>query len=772
MTNMGRLEQPMMTRKLEEGSVLYQEGKNINEICIVIKGSIKTSGTFGENILMAGHVIGMLDLGIGKYLYNYIANEELLICYFSIESIDDIVKILTMDSSYPGIMISSLSKQMINLIGEFEQIKNLSTSLYHFINQEYLEYKEVCAGYHKEPALIKRIESLEEFEEDSAVVTVDLDYYINLDLIPLELKKKFYSANEYVTMAEVRRIHEYTLEMKQAYEFLVSYINNTKDALFAKDEDNLFMRLAELAFMLNEQNGDISLVWSRIKNITAFVSKERYMEQSVLPILIGHFKTKIKIGADLDDEQNDLTKQYTIEQIKGAKVLAKDSLDTILEFAEISDETANKFKQYLTVYHTLSDKSAMTEEADKLRKAITKLYYEIYELVFFKAEESQIAEPVIDLFLNYGYVDERFVTESQLLQLFYLKKEQETCEYPIYTMREWLQQIYYGKAEPSKNEFDLDYQGVLRDRKKSQRVSEAEERTYLADVRAKVTFEIENMFRSANKITSGKVLTFCPVLHKDLIVGSIDKLIMKKSMIAKAFDDLQKIDFSLFYRSIMYHDSSKGITKEYIEKKVLPITILMPNVGTKSTMWQETSGLKKDTSARFVMPVLSKESIDEMLLSVVGRYRWEICRNIQGIYWSDISEKSLTSEYYDYIQFYKKNRELSVQAKEKIRNEIARVRNNYREVFVQDYIQWIKYESKGSSRLNKIARTILMTYCPFPREIRSELVNFPAFAELLDRYEILQAAKIKKLENAYLSIRKSGGTITKELEENLEFHKR
>jgi hypothetical protein len=161
-----------------------------------------------------------------------------------------------------------------------------------------------------------------------------------------------------------------------------------------------------------------------------------------------------------------------------------------------------------------------------------------------------------------------------------------------------------------------------------------------------------------------------------------------------------------------------------------------------------------------------------MLLSVVGRYRWEICRNIQGIYWSDISEKSLTSEYYDYIQFYKKNRELSVQAKEKIRNEIARVRNNYREVFVQDYIQWIKYESKGSSRLNKIARTILMTYCPFPREIRSELVNFPAFAELLDRYEILQAAKIKKLENAYLSIRKSGGTITKELEENLEFHKR
>ena len=740
---MGRLEQSMMTRRLEAGTVIYQEGTTTNEICIILTGSVNAIGKYGQNTIMAGNVLGVLDLGIGKYLYNYIANEETLICYFQVETTQDLGKVFAVDNTYAGIIIGSLAKQMISITGEFEKLRSLCGEISQFIRIEYDEYKQMCKDYHKEAAHIKRIETLEEFDEDNVIVTADLDYFVNLDLISLEIKKKFYSANEYIMMSEVKRIHENILEISEAYEPIIDYINKVKHALFAKDDDNLFMRLAELAFMINESNGDISFVWSRIKNITNFVTKEKAIEQATLPVLISHFKTKIKVGADLDDEQNDLTKHYTMDQIKGAKVLAKDSLITILDYSGISQEKADKFKQYLTVYNSLTDKSAMTEEVDKLRKAITKIFYELYELIFFKAEESKMAEPVIDLFLNYGYVDEKFITESQLLQLFYLKQEQEVTEYPIYTMREWLQEIYYGKAEPSKNEFDLDYQGMLREKKKTQHVSEAQEREYLKDQKGKVTFEIENMFRAANKITSGRVLTFCPVLHKDSIIGSIDKLLQKKSIVAKAYEDLQKVDYSLFYRTILYHDTSKGISKEYIEKRILPITILMPNAGTKSSMWQETSGLRKDTPARFVMPILSKELAEDMLISVVGRYRWEICRNVQGVYWSDITEKSLTSEYYDYIQFYKKNRDLSPQAKEKVRNEIARVRNNYREVFVQDYVQWVRFESKGSSRLNKIARTILLTYCPFAKPIRAELTNFPAFSELLDRFEIL--LRLRKL---------------------------
>ena len=49
-------------------------------------------------------------------------------------------------------------------------------------------------------------------------------------------------------------------------------------------------------------------------------------------------------------------------------------------------------------------------------------------------------------------------------------------------------------------------------------------------------------------------------------------------------------------------------------------------------------------------------------------------------------EPSLTSEYFDYMQFYKKNTELSKDAKEKLQNSLVRAKNSFREMFVRDYI--------------------------------------------------------------------------------------
>ena len=50
---------------------------------------------------------------------------------------------------------------------------------------------------------------------------------------------------------------------------------------------------------------------------------------------------------------------------------------------------------------------------------------------------------------------------------------------------------------------------------------------------------------------------------------------------------------------------------------------------------------------------------------MIGDFRWELCRRVQGMRWNDVTEHSLTSDYYDYVMFYSKNRDLSQEAKEK-----------------------------------------------------------------------------------------------------------
>ena len=116
--------------------------------------------------------------------------------------------------------------------------------------------------------------------------------------------------------------------------------------------------------------------------------------------------------------------------------------------------------------------------------------------------------------------------------------------------------------------------------------------------------------------------------------------------------------------------------------------------------------------------------------------REKICRKIQGVYWNDLREPSLTSEYCDYMQFYRKNSELSAEAKDKIKTDLARCRNSQKEVFVKDYDNWMKYESQGSFRLNKVSRSILMKYCPFAKEVRSALMANPQYQKGFMKFEV------------------------------------
>ena len=202
------------------------------------------------------------------------------------------------------------------------------------------------------------------------------------------------------------------------------------------------------------------------------------------------------------------------------------------------------------------------------------------------------------------------------------------------------------------------------------------------------------MFTVGNRITYGKITTFCPILGEYDLINSIDKMLVTVEKLEDALNGIRKVDYSVFYRDGMFSDPARDINRETIKKEVLPDIILMPNAGTKAMMWQETAGVKRDTKARFLFPIFTAADIEEMMLEIVGRFRWEICRKEQGVHWNDIREKSLTSEYCDYIQFYRKNHELSPDAKEKIKNTLSRARNNYREVFVKDYVNWMKYESK------------------------------------------------------------------------------
>ncbi|MDR0220560.1 MAG: cyclic nucleotide-binding domain-containing protein, partial [Lachnospiraceae bacterium] len=206
-------------------------------------------------------------------------------------------------------------------------------------------------------------------------------------------------------------------------------------------------------------------------------------------------------------------------------------------------------------------------------------------------------------------------------------------------------------------------------------------------------------------------------------------------------------------------------TKETINVEVLPDVILTPNVGSRGIMWQEIEGKRRQSPARFMLSLFQAEDLQRIMYRMVGGFRWEMCKRIQGARWNDASERSLTSDYSDYLATFRKSKDLSSDVKEQIKSDLVKCKNNNKEMFIYDYMTWLQYESWGSPRLNRTVRGIMFTYCPFSKEIRQQLRSNPLYTEVLDKYDIRLKAQTRHMDNLYTSIKKKGKEIPAEIEE-------
>lgn len=451
----------------------------------------------------------------------------------------------------------------------------------------------------------------------------------------------------------------------------------------------------------------------------------------------------------------------------------KNSMAQILDYAEIDDEEKADFISLINSFKSFSDKFSSDDTIRKVRRDICDRFYKIYYLVFNHSLNDDVIPACIKMFLNFGYLDETLISDRNAIILFKtVQNIDEVCNNNhVYTMYSWLKHILWGEKEPSRNHLDQNYEEYIRTEIRSGSLHINEEEA-LSDNDMKLRFEIENLFKQTHRMTYGKMSAFVPMLVEENIFKPLDSMFISAENVMKSINDIRSIDFSLFFRSTIYSNEKLGIGKEYIYTEVLPDIILTPCIGSYGAMWQEIEGRKRLSSARFVFPIFCSSKFEQLMLITLGKFRWELCKRIQGNYWNNITEKSLTSEYYDYLQFYKKNRDLSEASKEKVKSTLQACRNNYGEVFAKDYEQWISYESKGSGRMNKVSRMIFSKYCPFIKSIRMSLHSNPMYEQAIDAYERQCSVKSKHLDNIIKTLESRGVEIPREIRETKAYYRR
>lgn len=756
-----------MASVVEKNGFLFEAGNSFDELYLILKGSVRITFAGGQYTLSKGDVAGICELCSDEHFMTCQALEEVSVLAYPIADITSLGTFFRSNPDYSLLFARSAFRQINALLQSCELTRLRCGELYTACTKDYALYNVCCMRHQMSAKKLPALSELSPLMEDSPLEDWAVSYYDSFEQLLSD-------ANDSASLTKapsiptglIAGLYPDFAKLAASMETLAEYQKQILSIYINEDGNDLFSFYTDLYEKSDSGSSDFNLLQASIARMIQRLQSSPDINQELYTKRASHFQAVVKAkpaATVTEKKENSSEDSSCLEQLS-------DSLQTILTYSEAGEDTCSQFQELVTRYRNSDDKNASDDDSRRLRQQITSLFYELYGIIFFKAAKDTSMPLPVRMFLYFGYVDELLAGTENTAYLSRLAERISKEPHPhVFTLFDWLASILDGQREPSRNEFDEDYTKYLHNQKVAGKISAEEETEFTNDTVKKVEYELKSMLPPVNKMTSGRISTFCPIFSAHNVLKALDTSFVSSNTLMAALNYIISLDFGAYYREYVYTNDEVNIPKEFFHVEKLPDMILMPGIGTRGVMWQEIEGRRRNTSARMMLPIFYLDDLRSAVVRLTGEYRWEMCKRVQGSRWNDLTERSLTSEYFDYIQFYKKNHELSAATKEKIKTALQKSRGSFKEMFVQDYITYILFEGIGSPRLTKIARTILFTYCPFAKPVRKTLAANPIFKELMERYDIRQKQQLHKMDLLKRRVESSGCEIPKELQDELDY---
>ncbi len=751
----------MAAINIEKNQFLYEAGQPITALYLVLKGSFSISFPGGSYTLESGEVAGICEIIGDSHIMTCKALEDSSVLSYPVSDISSLETFFRDSSEHSVVFTRSAFRQTNRLLRLHELTHFHCNDLYTNCTKDYSFYLACCIRCQAKSEKLAEMASLVPVTSDALFEDWVPSYYAGFENLLSGNGSAHFAKEPAVPAGLVAETCYDCLKLLGALENLGEYESQVMSLYVNSEQNDLFQLFASLYKTLAPGSPEAVSIRPYIARIRKLAESSPSTDKALFKERFTAFTQGIPAASAKDEKEEPAPEKelFDVEQLTN-------SLDTILAYSGATAEFCDHFKKVLALYKKMADKNAIDDNSRKIRLDITSKFYELYSLTFFRSVKDISIPLPVRMFLYFGYVDEQLAGLENAIHLgqisMALSKESPSN---IYTMYDWLMAIYDMKKEPSRNEFDQDYTDYLHALKISSKINTSQEMALSKNPEEKVKYELKNMFPTVNKITSGRISSFCPVFSAHNMLKTPDSSFVSASSLKQILDKILYYDYSAFYREYTYTNIAAGIPKEFLHTEILPDIILTPCIGVRGSMWQEIEGRKRTTPSRMILPIFYLEDLHSAVVRLVGEYRWEMCKRVQGPRWNDVSERSLTSEYFDYVQFYKKNHDLSADAKERIRTALLKAHNSFKEMFVRDYVTYILFEGTGSPRLNKTARTILFTYCPFSVDVRKTLSGNPIYKEMMERYDVKKLQHLRKMELLEKRVLNTGVSLPAELVE-------
>lgn len=761
----------MTSKHIAAGEIFIGEGQALECFWYISDGSVQAQFPGGAVTLEKGDIIGICDFNKDCHFLSYKALTDCSIVPYGTPAVFLRTRFFSDHPDNRTRLALTMNRFIRKLLNHYTAAYRSTKDLYDFLLSSYASYRKFCEQLHIVIKELPGIESLEPLEESytpnpwiTAQYTGLHNILLNKTFAPVLHENQFVPGYLYHAADDIHILLE-------RFQTLNDYAENISYLLLNESRLDLFDLYTGIYYRIGMHNTSSPAISDAIESICSHAEKQANIPAGLTESRVKEYRAQIEKMNKLMDSAADGSQTETGVDYSLPGTLAS-ATDIILEYANCSAEVSTNFKNTLTAYKQLSDKNATTQEAMKLRRALTDAFYQIYTAAFHVSLKDDNIPPVLRMFFNFGFVDADLCGMECASFLYQNAGHYAgSPEHGIYTVHEWMKAVYEGTKEPSINELDENFEKHVQSLKSDGSITAEKAQEMLQDNVAKVNFELENMFTRGCKITSGRPSVYCPALSEHQFIRQPEDALLYPDQIIKQIDAIRAADYTVFARKSLTVLSEKENIHDFFNVEILPDIILMPVVGMRGAMWQEIVGRNRLTPARMMLPIFQLEDLEKIVIRMVGEYRWEMCKRVQGARWNDVTDPSLTSLYYDFLQFYKKNPELSTDTKEKIKTGLQKCKSNFKEYFLTDYMTYIMFESKGSPHLVKNARAILFSQCPLSAPIRQTLSSNPIYQELLEAHGRSVAERCRKLDNLSKKLIAKGEPVPEAMEAEIAFTK-
>ena len=520
-----------------KGDYIAKKGDKIKVLSLIADGSVIQKTPMEECILEKGHIVGLAGCDSQIYPADYIAAEDCLIMEYSYTIPEELIKLFEKSLDYGSVFILAALKQVAFLLGRHMKLKQITRDYYNMVVTTYRDYKYLCSKYSVAEYELQRMEYLTQISKDDAIPEWKERYYAKFVRFTLDDLKDLFK-NIDLCIGTIEEAGHFMAALINRSEEYLGYIDKSKSILLADKKNDLFQLMFDLENRVSFISSDKEEIEDKMNNLISFIMKSGLYDKDFVKQRIAEYRnhTFAVAAENAPEEETEETVWGEEDEERAENQLP--CVDQILQYADYSDEEITTFKEKLKAFSELPDKTATDGDARSLRKWLTGEFYRSYRQAAKNALTVGNITPVVSMFLNFGFMDVSFVGgEENANSVMELLDRLFVCTGDnVYTFFNWIKSIYDGEREPSINELDLDFNKYVREAVRTGEIPSDKEKAYRENNWNKVAFELDNVFHSGGRITSGHITTFLPILSDEDLINTPANMMVTTDKIREALD--------------------------------------------------------------------------------------------------------------------------------------------------------------------------------------------------------------------------------------------